>query len=144
MKITESLASEHRVYCRVFDQIERLLPGQRTLEGVKALAQLAEELLRAHSQAEEGTVLAALDHCLEQRGQREGFYQQHREIDARLAQVQAAVQLSRARRLLQEALAFSRRHFAQEESSLFPLAEQLMQASTLRELDSARLQPPWD
>ena len=75
-----------------------------------------------------------MDHCLEQMGQAERFHQEHREIDASLAQIKLAREVSVARKLLLSAVAYSRNHFDKEERILFPLAEKVLKSKTLTTL----------
>jgi hemerythrin-like domain-containing protein len=134
MKITEALLAEHVVFHNIFDYIERILPDVKTLAEVKSLAELMESLLLAHGKAEEDLVFAPLDHCLEQIGQRDTFYEEHHEIDTSLLKVKAAKRLDEARRLLSVAVLASRKHFDHEERIVFPLAEKAMKRETLTEL----------
>jgi len=134
MKITEALLAEHMVFHNIFDHIEHVLPKLRTLDEVKTLAGLMENLLLAHGKTEEDLVFAPLDHCLEQIGQRDTFENEHHEIDASLLKVKSAKRLPEARRLLSVAVLASRRHFDHEERIVFPLAEKFMKGETLREL----------
>lgn len=140
MKITDILLAEHIVFHNVFDHIERVLPNLKTTAEIKALAGLLEGLLRGHSRTEDELVLAPLEHCLEQLGQRDSFEEEHHEIDASLIRVHEARQLAEARRLLQHAVAYSRKHFDHEERIVFPLAEQVMKQETLLELGKNWLQ----
>jgi hemerythrin-like domain-containing protein len=142
MTITETLTAEHRVFRDLFDQMAQLVPSLQTLGELRALARLTEGLLRAHSRVEEESLFAALDHCLEHLAQREVFFQQHKEIDARLGRIRRTSRVAEARRLLLGAMAFSRQHFEREEAVLFPLAEQVMKAETLTELAKARARKP--
>jgi hemerythrin-like domain-containing protein len=134
MKITEALLAEHMVFHNIFDHIESILPNLKTLDEVKTLAGLMENLLLAHGKTEEDLVFAPLDHYLEQIGQRDTFEDEHHEIDASLVKVKAARRLAEARRLLSVAVLASRRHFDHEERIVFPLAEKVMKSETLREL----------
>ena len=134
MKITEALLAEHVVFHNIFDYIERVLPNLKTLAEVKSLAELMESLLLAHGKAEEDLVFAPLDHCLEQIGQRDTFYEEHHEIDSSLLKVKAAKRLDEARLLLFVAVLASRKHFDHEERIAFPLAEKVMKRETLTEL----------
>jgi len=68
MKITEALLAEHMVFHNIFDHIESILPNLKTLDEVKTLAGLMENLLLAHGKTEEDLVFAPLDHYLEQIG----------------------------------------------------------------------------
>jgi hemerythrin-like domain-containing protein len=134
MKITDILLAEHIVFHNVFDHIERVLPNLKTVGEVKALAALLEGLLRGHSHTEDELVFAPLEHCLEQLGQRDSFEEEHHEIDASLIRVRGAKRLADARRLLQHAVAYSRKHFDREERIVFPLAEKVMKRETLVQL----------
>ena len=134
MKITDILLAEHLVFHSVFDHLDRALPKMKTLGEIKALAALLESLLGGHSHSEDALILAPLEHCLEQIGQRDSFEQEHQEIDASLLRVHDARQLAEARRLLQHAVAYSRKHFDREERIVFPLAEKVMKQETLKEL----------
>ena len=134
MKITEALLAEHVVFHNIFDYIERILPDVKTLAEVKSLAELMESLLLAHGKTEEDLVFAPLDHCLEQIGQRDTFYEEHHEIDTGLLRVKAAKRLDEARRLLSVAVLASRKHFDHEERIVFPLAEKAMKRETLTDL----------
>jgi hemerythrin-like domain-containing protein len=134
MKITDILLAEHMVFHNVFDHIEDRLPALQTLAEVKALAEVMESLLSAHSRTEEDLVFAPLEHCLEQIGQRDTFENEHHEIDAGLLKVREARQLADARRLLSAAVQASRKHFDHEERIVFPIAERVMKAKTLNEL----------
>jgi len=60
-------------------------------------------------------------------------------MDASLVRVRAARQLAEARRLLQRAVAYSRKHFDREERIVFPLAEKVMKPATLSTLGRAWL-----
>ncbi len=140
MKITDILLAEHIVFHNIFDHIERALPQLKTVGEVRVLAALLEELLRGHSQTEDDLVLAPLEHCLEQMGQRDSFEHEHHEVDANLMRVHKAKTVAEARRLLQHAVTYSRKHFDHEERIVFPLAEKVMKATTLRELGRAWLQ----
>jgi hemerythrin-like domain-containing protein len=139
MKITDILLAEHIVFHNVFDHIERALPGLKTVGEIKALAALLESLLRVHSHTEDDLVLAPLEHCLEQMGQRDSFEFEHREIDASLLRVRNATTTAEARRLLQRAVTYSRKHFDREERIVFPLAEKVMKEETLATLGTTWL-----
>lgn len=134
MKITEALFAEHLVFHSMFDHIESVLPKLKTLEEIKTLARLMESLLRAHSETEDELFIGPLEHCFEQIGQRESFHQEHREIDDNLRMIGKARQVSKARQMLLDAVAYSRRHFDHEERIVFPMAEQVLKARTLQDL----------
>ena len=134
MKITEALMAEHVVFQTLFDHIERTTPKLQSLAEVKSLAAVLESTLSAHSRTEDTLLIEPMDHCLEQMGQADRFHQEHREIDSSLAEIRAARQVKSARSLLLRAVAYSRNHFDKEERILFPLAEKVLKARTLRTL----------
>ena len=134
MKITEALFAEHLVFHSMFDHIEALAPGLKTLMEVKALATLMEQLLRAHSDTEDDLFIGPLEHCFEQIGQRDAFLEEHQEIDDSLTNIQGARQLNKARQLLLAAVTYSRKHFDKEERIVFPLAERILNDKTLTAL----------
>src|SRR5438105_14301332 len=131
MKITEALFAEHLVFHNLFDHIEATAPLLKTLAAIKAVAALAEALLKAHSDIEDELFLGPLEHCFEQIGQHDGFVEEHDEMDGTLRLVQQAAGLQKARQLLLKAVAHSRRHFDREERIVFPLAERLLKSKTL-------------
>ena len=131
MKITDALRAEHVVFHNLFDYLERTAPKLKTAAEIRSLARLLECLLEAHSRTEEELVVAPLDHCFEQIGQRETFHQEHKEIDASLTLAQTVRTAKQARAHLMSAVVSSRQHFDKEERIVFPLAEQLLTAKTL-------------
>ena len=134
MKITEVLVTEHRIFVRVFDQIERALPHVTALAEVRTFASIVEALLTDHAGAETDLAYLAFDHILQDKGQLGRLHQDHQEIDASLRQVQTAGDCAEACRLLETALRASREHFVFEEQSVFPLLERAIQQGTLTEL----------
>ncbi len=134
MKITEALLAEHLVFHHMFDHIEAVVPRLTTLAEVKALAELLEVMLKAHSDTEDELFLGPLEHCFEQIGQRDAFIQEHEEMDGNLQRVQKAKRLEAARALLLAAVDHSRRHFDKEERIVFPLAERVLKTKTLTQL----------
>jgi hemerythrin-like domain-containing protein len=134
MKITEALLAEHLVFQNMFDHIEAAAPKIETLAEIKTLARLMESMLKGHSDTEDNLFIGPLEHCFEQIGQRESFHQEHVEIDDNLKLVQKAKQVKQARRLLLNAVAYSRRHFDREERVVFPMAERVLKSKTLNDL----------
>jgi len=137
--ITETLVADHAVFIGVFDWIKRTLPRLTTLEEAKMLAGLVEALLRDHGDVETDLAFIALDHALYDKGRLHRLHEDHEEIDDRLKRVQAATNLSDARRLLRLALLASRQHFRREERIIFPLIEKELQEETLTKLGGVRM-----
>lgn len=134
MKITDALLAEHVVFHNMFDYLERHTPMLQTVAEVRAVARLLDFLLEAHSRTEEELIIAPLDHCFEQIGQRETFHQEHEEIDKNLKLAQSTRTAKKARAHLMSAVVSSRKHFDKEERIVFPLAEKLLKSRTLAEL----------
>lgn len=134
MKITEALLAEHVVYHTMFDHLERTVPSLRSLAQVKALAGLLDAMLRAHSAVEDVLLIEPLEHCIDQVGHSENFHDEHEEIETNLKAVQQARDLAKARRLMLAAVLLARRHFDKEERLVFPLAEKVLKAQTVKAL----------
>jgi hemerythrin-like domain-containing protein len=134
MKITEALYAEHMVFHSMFDHIEAKISQLRTLAEIKAMAQMLEAMLKAHSDTEDDLFMGPLEHCFEQIGQRDSFLEEHREMNESLKLVQKAARSKEAQRLFLAAVAHSRRHFEREERLVFPLAERVLKSETLNEL----------
>jgi hemerythrin-like domain-containing protein len=139
MKITDVLRAEHAVFHNLFDHIESVLPQLKTVAEVKALATVAEKLLKPHSQTEDDLFIEPLEHFFDQIGQNELFHEEHKQIDALLAKIQKATDLKTAKQLLQGAMAAARSHFDKEERIVFPMAESVLKIKTLAELGEAWL-----
>ncbi len=134
MKITDALATEHAVFLRVFDQIEKVLPRVTTLREATTIAQLIEGLLAGHADTERHLAFLALDHVLADRHELDSLHQDHEEIDRRFGQVATANDCTEACRLLKAGLQATRKHFRYEERTVFPILERCLQEQTLREL----------
>ena len=134
MKITEALMAEHLVFHSMFDRIEACTAKLNSLAEIKALAALLESMLKAHSDVEDELFLGPLEHCFEQLGQRDSFLQEHLEVNDGLHVVQSATRVKQAQRLLLKAVTHCRKHFDREERLVFPLAERVLKAETLKEL----------
>jgi hemerythrin-like domain-containing protein len=136
MKITDALFAEHVVFHNMFDHIEAEAPKLKTLAQIKCMAAMVDCLLQAHSETEDKLFIGPLEHCFEQIGQRETFHQEHEQIERNLKQIQSAKQLKQARALLLGVVIASRKHFDKEERIVFPLAERVLKADTLKALGS--------
>lgn len=137
MKITEALFAEHMLFHNMFDHLETMAPGYKTLAEVQAMAALLEAMLKAHSDTEDELFLGPLEHCFEQIGQRDAFVEEHQEMDGALQRVKQARRLKEAREMLLAAVAHSRRHFDCEERIVFPMAERMLKAKNLTALGRA-------
>jgi len=132
--ITNFLATEHAVFCELFDEIDRLLPEVQTVAEVRLLSRLVEGVLSRHADVEQNLAYAALDHALAEKGELNQLYQDHEEIDACLHHATLAAEFVEAVRFLQAGLKASREHFRWEEEAIFPLFEKLFDPAALEAL----------
>jgi hemerythrin-like domain-containing protein len=136
--ILESLVAEHRVFLKVFAQIERLLPTLKTGGEVAALCQVVAGLLHDHGLEETDLAYIALDHILKDHDRHTRLYHDHQEIDELLNEVGAIKDLAEASSRLKAALVACRAHFDEEERNVFPLIKDVLQPETLQILGRAR------
>lgn len=134
MKITDVLRAEHAVFHDLFDHIEKVAGQLNTLDEVKLLAALVNNVMAPHTRTEDDLFIEPLEHCFEQIGQNETFHAEHRRIEESLASIQRAKTLKDAMEILLGAIAACRKHFDQEERVVFPLAERVMNAKSLNDL----------
>ncbi len=131
MTIIDGLVAEHRVFLMLFDQIERALPGVKTVDEIGLLCRLLEAPLHNHGGAETDLAYIALDHILHQQNRLTRLHHDHQEIDGLLKKVEEIKDLQKARTQLKAALNACRVHFREEERSVFPLVEKALQHETL-------------
>ena len=134
MRITDILRAEHTVFHHLFDHIESTAPRLKTLAEVKSLAVLVDKVMAPHAKTEDELFIEPLEHCFEQIGQRDTFHDEHEFIEDTLRQVGKTRDLKVARKLLIRVIAASRKHFDKEERIVFPLAERVLKADTLKSL----------
>jgi hemerythrin superfamily protein len=131
MTIIEGLVAEHRVFLRLFDQIERVLPSVKTVDEIALLCRILETPLHTHGEVEADLGYIALDHILHQQSRLTRLHHDHHEIDGLLKEVAGSKDLNQARSRLKEALGFCRAHFSEEERTVFPRMEKALQRETL-------------
>jgi hemerythrin-like domain-containing protein len=141
MTIIDTLIVEHSVFGRIFDLVGQRLEQADTLGEVAFLGALVEGLLADHGAREENLAYAALDQLLAERGELEGLYQDHEEIDGRLTALKTARTVPEARELLKAAIAASRKHFQREELLIFPKLKEAFGGESLAMLNDAWLKP---
>jgi hemerythrin-like domain-containing protein len=137
MTIIDGLVAEHRVFLMLFDQVECVLPGVKTVDEVALLCRLLEAPLHDHGGAETDLAYIALDHILHQQNRLTRLHHDHQEIDGLLKQVEGIKDLQKARTQLKAALDACRAHFNEEELTVFPLIEKALQHETLQILGKA-------
>ena len=138
-RITDSLATEHDLFCRLFDEIGRLLPELSTVEEARRLSRLVAALLSHHASVEENLAFPALDHALAEAGGLHHLYQDHEEIDGHLMGAALAPNLPEAIRLLKVGMKATRAHFRREEQQVFPLLEKSLTPAALDMLGDAAI-----
>lgn len=136
MKITDILRAEHTVFHHLFDHIESTAPRLKTLGEVKSLAVLVDKVMAPHAETEDELFIEPLEHCFEQIGQCDTFHDEHDVIEETLNKVSKARDLKTAKKLLVGVITASRKHFDKEERIVFPLAERVLKADTLKALAS--------
>lgn len=132
MNIIEGLLAEHRVFLTVFEEMERTLPGVKTVGEITRLCRFLERLLQRHGETEDDLAFIAVDHILKQRDQLTRLHHDHQEIDGLLKEAEKSENLKEARSRLKTALEACRVHFRHEERTLFPLIEKALQHETLQ------------
>jgi hypothetical protein len=130
------LQGEHTVFHNLFDHIEKVAPKLKTLGEIKAMASLMECGLTRMVKLKTKWVSLPLTY-LEHIGQLEKFHYEHTEINENLKKIQDSKSIKEARKLLLNAVVFSRCHFDNEERNFFPLAEKFLKKSTLETLGKA-------
>ena len=131
MTIIDGLVAEHRVFLMLFDQMERALPGVKTVDEIALMCRLLEAPLHDHGGTETDLAYIALDHILHQQKRLTRLYHDHQEIDVLLKKVEEIKDLPKARTQLKVALDACRAHFREEEHTVFPLIEKALQHETL-------------
>jgi hemerythrin-like domain-containing protein len=131
MTIIDGLVAEHRVFLMLFEQVERALPGVKTVDEIGLLCRLLEAPLHDHGGAETDLAYIALDHILHQKNRLTRLHHDHQEIDVLLKRVEGIKDLPKARTQMKAALEACRAHFSEEERTVFPLIEKTLQHETL-------------
>jgi hemerythrin-like domain-containing protein len=139
--IIQTLSMEHAAFCKVFEQVERVLSATHSTTEVQMLASVVEGLLAGHGEMETNLAYAALDHILADRGALKQLYQDHHEIDDHFKRIHLATDPAVALRLLKKALAATREHFRREEKTIFPMLAKTLQPDTLWILGGQWKQP---
>jgi len=140
--ITNFLATEHALFCELFDEIDHLLPDVQTVAEVRLIARLVEGVLARHADVEQNLAYVALDHVLAERGELNHLYQDHHEIDECLQHAALASEFTKAVQFLKSGIKASREHFRREEESVFPLFEKLFDPAALAALGAVAAHAP--
>ena len=131
MTIIDGLVAEHRVFLMLFDEMERALPGVKTVDEIALLCRVLEAPLHNHGGAETDLAYIALDHILHQKNHLTRLHHDHQEIDVLLKRVEGIKDLPKARTQMKAALEACRAHFSEEERTVFPLIEKTLQHETM-------------
>jgi iron-sulfur cluster repair protein YtfE (RIC family) len=147
MKITEALKGEHGVFYAQFQFIDNALPDAN-LATLKALGAMLAAALVPHAQIENDILFPAVEAQIGEGGATQVMRMEHAEIEGKLGQlaelrgmhtdIEGALatklptldNADEARRMLKDILYLAREHFAKEESILFPMADQMLDART--------------
>jgi len=131
MKLTHVLLGEHAVLYSLFDHIERQLAAGADLAALQAIGGALAEALVSHAKLEDELLFPALASTPAAEGPVSVMREEHGDIDELCADLPRADDADDAAALLGEIIEMSRAHFAKEEHMLFPLVEQLADATEL-------------
>ena len=129
--------AEHRIFLRLFEEVERSLPLLKTPDEVGLACRLIRRLLRKHGEVEDDLSFVAVRRILKDRGRHARLGHDHREIERLLENATSVRDIRKARARLKAALAGCRAHFRDEERNLFPLIEKALWPETLLALGEA-------
>lgn len=133
MKITDAFLGEHGVFYAQFDHLEQVLAVPMELERVRGLARMLASALAPHAHMEDELLFDSLGD--EHRGGAiAAMYEEHERIEGMIHQAIEGTDAAEATELLREAIRMAREHFMKEEQIAFPMAEELLGETTLREL----------
>ena len=119
MKITDALTAEHAVLRRLFDHADQHLEPWGLAELRAAGANTAAALL-AHAAIEDEILFNALAPRVGEQGPVAVMRDEHEQIDAAFARLDAATDAGEARKALRLALRLTRGHFSTEEGASSP------------------------
>ncbi len=134
MKLTHALLGEHAVFYALFDHIERRLAAGADLVALQAIGGALTEALVSHAKLEDELLFPTLAGTPAAEGPVSVMQEEHANIDELCADLPRAGDAADAGALLGEIIEMSRAHFAKEEHMLFPLVEQLADATELEVL----------
>jgi hemerythrin-like domain-containing protein len=136
MKITDAFRGEHGVFYAQFDHIEEVLSGTASLDQVRAMAAFLASALAPHAKMEDELLFDTLGE--EHRGGPIAeMYRDHMEIEGLIHSIGGTLDAAMASERLLTAIDMARAHFLKEEQIAFPVAEQVLSASTLHALGAA-------
>jgi hypothetical protein len=118
MRITQALRGEHGAITPLLDFAEKSLSSE-SMEGLKLEAQMLTATLMTHAGIEDDVLVPSIREYLPP----PDVPTDHERLAALLKQVADATDMREARRLLGEAIAETRKHFAKEEERIFLIAE---------------------
>lgn len=137
MKVTDALLGEHAVFYAQFDYLEKNIPPAGDLMLVKSQGAMLTAALATHAHMEDELLFIALEvHMNPSAGPLAVMRMEHDEIEGSLERLQSVEDLAEAKNLLLHAVQIARAHFAKEEHILFPMAGQMLEADTLKQLAS--------
>jgi hemerythrin-like domain-containing protein len=145
LTITDALVGEHGPLYRQLDRLEEAAGGSAAQ--AQSCAQLLAAGLASHAHLEDSLLFAALEQRTGLDSMLEDMYDEHRQVDAMLAELAAVGSVEQARAIVLRLVTLARNHFAKEEKAVFPHAEQILGESELVRLGDewqyARLETPF-
>jgi len=136
LKITDALVGEHGPLYRQLDRLQEAADGSAA--HMQSCAQLLAAGLASHAHLEDSLLFAAVEQRTGRDSMLEDMYDEHRQVDALLAELAAVASAEQAQATALRLVTLARNHFAKEENAVFPQAEQ-----TLGEAELVRLGEEW-
>jgi len=134
MKITDALLGEHAIFYALFDQLEQTLSGAAPQASLQALAPILARTLVSHARLEDDQLFSSLDQHLPPDGPLAVMRAEHEEIEGNLQGLEQVQDPEELGRRISRLVVVARAHFKKEEQILFPLAEQCLGDTVLRDL----------
>ena len=135
IKITDAFLGEHGVFYAQFDKLEQGLSKENRIDVLREAASLLAAALEPHARLEDELLFGAVEkETGADRGPAPAMHAEHEEIEEAIRGVTVAIDPTRARDMLLEAIHIARAHFLREEQMIFPMAEQVLGAEELRRL----------
>jgi len=138
MKLTDALLGEHGAFYVLFDQIEEIAATESALAQLRGATTVLGAMVYSHATLKEQLLFSALEpHLGKDDGPLAVMYDEHKEMENMLGNMEEVADLDQAILWIPEALGAARNHFQKEEQVLFPMAQSVLGDETLSRLGRA-------
>ncbi len=134
MKLTNALLGEHAVIYELFDYLRDTILKSDDIRDIHCAIAVVERLLVSHARIEEDLLFPRLEPHLGQMGPLAMMRAEHRAIDDLLEAARRATDIAALKSAIGQLLDLVHDHFQKEETVLFPMARQCLDAATLTDL----------